>query len=83
MTRKISVVYTERCGEVEGVFEDDKLIATWCCNDASWRSEYFAGLLKALGVEQVEPADRGLLEEILVAHWGGDEDNAFDYEDED
>lgn len=42
------------CGEVEGMFDvDGKAIDMWCCNDASWRNEYFSGFMSSLGINVV------------------------------
>ena len=42
------------CGEVEGMFDvDGKALDMWCCNDASWRNEYFAGFMREIGVNVV------------------------------
>jgi hypothetical protein len=42
-------------GEADGFFEIDgtklKYIAGWFCNDAHWRGEYMAGLLRHVGAE--------------------------------
>lgn len=56
-------------GEVEGFYKDSELLATWCANDARWRSEYMNSLLEALGftVEQPE-ADSGLYD-LLKEQW--------------
>lgn len=54
--KKLVVVYLsdDEVGEVEGMFEENgNLIDFWACNDADWRSEYFAGVLKFLGAEEV------------------------------
>ena len=83
--RLITFINTERCGEVEGAFENGELIDTWCCNDAHWRGAYFAGLLEHMDFEEVDPEtdeERERLEDILVAHWGGDEDEDYEEEDE-
>ena len=71
MTTKVHFVYIEDddVGEVEGMFLDDgTMLGTWCCNDASWRSEYFNGFMEALGVQVVNSDDESL-EEKLKAHW--------------
>jgi hypothetical protein len=40
--------------EYEGMFDDKgKLLDYWHCNDASWRVEYFNGLMAKLGYEVV------------------------------
>ena len=47
-------VENDEVGEVEGMFEEDgTLIDLWACNDATWRSEYFSGILKYLGAKEV------------------------------
>ena len=39
-------------GEVEGMFDSKgNLISCWCCDDATWRNEYFSGFMQYLGVE--------------------------------
>jgi hypothetical protein len=48
-------VYDEEEGEVEGMFDEKgKLIDTWCCNDASWRGEYFDGFMTWAGIKIID-----------------------------
>lgn len=48
----IYMVYTERCGETEGVFnEAGECIHYWWCNDANWRGEYFNPMFEELGIK--------------------------------
>lgn len=48
----IYIIYTERYGENDLVFDSKfKCIDGWSCNDATWRGEYFNGMMKKLGVE--------------------------------
>ena len=44
-------VYSDRDGEIEGMFDaEENLLDWWCCNDGMWRGEYFDGFLEALGI---------------------------------
>lgn len=60
--------YSEKYGEVEGMFEEDgKMIDCWSCNDATWRSEYFNGFMKKLGINVLrlpEKFEKKALEQI-------------------
>lgn len=50
--KKVYAAYTEECGEVEGMFDEDgNLLDLWSSNDATWRNEYFSGFMKKLGIE--------------------------------
>ena len=50
------MAYTEDLGEVEGAFElHGTLIDLWSCNDASWRGEYFDGMMHTLGIDVKYP----------------------------
>ena len=46
--------YTEEPFEYEAMFDGGIIIDAWSCNDASWRNEYFSGLMSYLDV-QVKP----------------------------
>jgi len=69
-------------GEADGFFaiENGKLTVVdgWSCNDAHWREEYMAGLLKWAGVEVKRLPDKHHeeAEKLLAKMWG------LDYEDE-
>ena len=69
-------VYTERVGEVEGVFDDEgNLLDFWCCNDATWRNEYFSGFMATLGFDCVSSSDENLINRLCEAAsdaWGVD-----------
>lgn len=54
-------VYSDRYGEVEGMFlPDGTMLGCWCDNDANWRHEYFNGFM--------------LMLDIVISAW--DEDSA-------
>jgi hypothetical protein len=54
----VHFVYADKNGECEGLFDADfNLIYFWSCNDATWRSEYFAGVLEYLGATEGDPSD--------------------------
>lgn len=64
--QKIFIVYVEEEGEIEGAFDEEgNLLHWWCCNDASWRNEYFSPLMKQLGYEFVHSDDE-VLEAKLI-----------------
>ena len=70
--RTIYIIGIEDVGEVEGAFDDKgELLDTWCCNDATWRHEYFEGLMNALGVTVADPPKRlrSKMEKKLRKHW--------------
>jgi hypothetical protein len=82
--KKIYFASVEDVGEVEGMFDEKgELIDTWCCNDGTWRGEYFDHFIKYLGAEifyyyNTPKALREKMENALREHWGED-----DYIDED
>lgn len=50
--KKIYSFYSEKYGEVEGMFDEKgKLLDCWSCRDANWRNEYFNGFMEKLGVQ--------------------------------
>ena len=73
-------VCDDEVGEVEGMFQEDgTLIDMWANNDATWRSEYFSGILEYLGAEEVRLDWRdtevtelweGRLVEAAKEYWG-------------
>lgn len=50
--KTIYIIYSEgEAGECDIVFDSNlKVIDGWSCNDATWRGEYFDGLMKQLGI---------------------------------
>lgn len=61
----------DEVGEVEGAFDDKgELLDTWCRNDATWRHEYFNGLMETLGIDVKPPSKhlRAELEKKLIEH---------------
>lgn len=53
--------------EVEGFYnEAGELLHTWCCNDATWRSEYLNPLMTKLGIT-VDMS--GKHDDDLKAYW--------------
>jgi hypothetical protein len=66
----MSVIYyvyleDDDVGEVEGFYKEDKLLATWCLNDANWRAEYMNPLLERLGFEvELPPEDSNLYDKL-------------------
>ena len=66
------VVYSGgECGELQGVFtEREDLLHFWSCNDATWREEYFNGLMEKIGFTTKEPTGPlyNRLEKKLIKH---------------
>lgn len=61
-------VYDEQEGEVEGMFDTQgTLLGTWCCNDASWRDEYFSGFMEQLGFKVVYSTQAKLVKKLRKA----------------
>lgn len=64
----LKFVYSQDYGEIEGVFdENDNLIHTWDCNDATWRHEYFNPLLEKLGFKVIDSFDKKLIKKLIKA----------------
>ena len=66
--KKVYSIFSMAYGESDVLFdENDKIIDWWNCNDASWRSEYFSGVLAFFGYEDADVSDkkRKKLEQIF------------------
>ena len=68
--QKISIIqaYSDDVGEVEGAFDKDgNLLGSWHANDGDWRSEYFDGFMKNLGIViSYKPKNREELQQKLI-----------------
>lgn len=73
--KKIYFLYLcdDDVGEVEGMFDEQgEMLGNWCCNDATWRGEYFNGFIESLGYEVISDIPEDLepkLEAALKAVW--------------
>jgi hypothetical protein len=66
--KTIYIIYTERYGENNLVFDSKlKCIDGWSCNDATWRDEYFNGLMKQLGIEVLSELPEGTDEDKVIS----------------
>jgi hypothetical protein len=57
---KPKIIYHVSLGDdtVSGMFDQNgKLLDYWHDNDATWRDEYFAGFMKALGIKVLGEGD--------------------------
>ncbi len=88
--KKIYHIFFEEYGEVDAFFTaSGKLIDYWYGNDATWRHDYFAGLLQYMGYEVVFPTDKQRIKMVdvfkqeLIASGQGYMLDDLDNEDED
>lgn len=61
-------VTSDEVGEVQGFFEDGKLVHSWDCNDGNWRGEYFDPILEELGAEVIYSDDPKLEKKLVESH---------------
>ena len=58
-------VFSEEYGEVEGMFDDkENLLDFWFGNDATWRVDYFEGVMNKIGYT-VKRANKQLEKRLL------------------
>lgn len=73
--KTIYIIFSEgKAGECQIVFNDKlKVMDGWSCNDATWRGEYFNGLLEDFGVK-VKSSHPSLTDKVVekaaLKHFG-------------
>lgn len=76
-------VFFEEYGEHDVFYDEEgRIIDYWHCNDASWRGEYFSGLMAYMGYEVLDGTrsfgNRKAFENLLMANGELEEEDRFE-----